>query len=46
MEEVSAASAARIPAGRYGRPAVFGAGAAFLARAPAGYVTGSTIRVV
>lgn len=39
------ASAASIPAGRYGTPEEFGAVAAFLAGAPASYVTGSVVRV-
>lgn len=45
VEEVARASAASIPAGRYGSPAEFGAVAAFLASGPAAYVTGSTIRI-
>ncbi|MCA1951430.1 MAG: SDR family oxidoreductase [Hyphomicrobiales bacterium] len=44
-EEVAAASAAAIPAGRYGDPAEFAAAAAFLASTRASYITGSTIRV-
>lgn len=45
VEEVAAASAASIPAGRYGTPEEFGAVAAFLASTQASYVTGSIIRV-
>jgi 3-oxoacyl-[acyl-carrier protein] reductase len=45
VEAVRAASAATIPAGRYGTPEEFGAVAAFLAGAPASYVTGSVVRV-
>ena len=44
MAEVQAASRAGIPAGRYGRPEEFGAVAAFLCSAAAGYVTGSAVR--
>ena len=43
--EVARASAATIPAGRYGTVAEFGAVAAFLAGVPASYVTGSIVRV-
>jgi len=45
LDEVQKASAATIPAGRYGAPEEFGAVAAFLAGAPASYVTGSVVRV-
>jgi len=45
VEEIAAASAASIPAGRYGEPEEFGAVAAFLASIRASYVTGSIIRV-
>ncbi|MFE3837608.1 SDR family oxidoreductase [Pseudogemmobacter sonorensis] len=45
VEEVRKASAATIPAGRYGAPEEFGAVAAFLAGGPASYVNGSVIRV-
>ena len=45
IEEVSAASAAQIPMGRYGDVQEFGDVAAFLASARASYVTGSVIRV-
>lgn len=45
VEEVSAASAATIPAGRYGTVEEFAAVAAFLAGTPASYVTGSMLRV-
>lgn len=45
VEAVRGASAATIPAGRYGSPEEFGAVAAFLAGGPASYVTGSVIRV-
>ena len=44
FEEVQAASRATIPAGRYGRPEEFGAVAAFLCSAGAGYVTGTAVR--
>ena len=44
VEEVRAASAATIPAGRYGRVEEFGAVAAFLCSAPASYVTGGMVR--
>ena len=44
FEEVQAASRATIPAGRYGRPAEFGAVAAFLCSDAAGYVTGTALR--
>lgn len=44
VEEVQAASLATIPAGRYGRPEEFGAVAAFLCSAAAGYVTGTAVR--
>ena len=37
--------AAQIPAGRLGRPADFGAVAAFLASEPAGYITGQALAV-
>lgn len=45
LDAVQRASAASIPAGRYGRPEEFGAVAAFLASAQASYVTGSVIRI-
>lgn len=45
LEEVEAASVARIPLGRYGTTEEFGAVGAFLASARASYVTGSVIRV-
>ncbi|RVT86939.1 SDR family oxidoreductase [Rhodobacteraceae bacterium CCMM004] len=45
VEEVAAASAAAIPAGRYGRPEEFADVVAFLASTRASYVTGSKIRV-
>lgn len=44
-EEIATASAAAIPAGRYGTPAEFGDAVAFLASARASYITGSTLRV-
>lgn len=43
-EEVEAQVRATIPVGRYGDPAEFGAAAAFLCSAPAGYITGTTLR--
>ncbi len=45
IEDISAESAATIPAGRYGTVEEFGAVAAFLAGVPASYVTGSMLRV-
>lgn len=44
-EQVAAASAATIPVRRYGTPAEYGAAVAFLASAPASYITGTTLRV-
>lgn len=43
--EVTAASLATIPAGRYGDPREYAQTVAFLAGAPAGYITGSVVRV-
>lgn len=45
VEAVQKASAAAIPAGRYGRPEEFAAMVVFLASDPASYVTGSRLRV-
>ncbi|MDB5537008.1 MAG: hypothetical protein JWQ65_1883 [Devosia sp.] len=45
VADVGRESAATIPAGRYGTVEEFGAVAAFLAGVPAGYVTGSLVRV-
>jgi 3-oxoacyl-[acyl-carrier protein] reductase len=45
VEEVSAESTASIPIGRYGDPQEYAAVVAFLASAPASYLTGSVIRV-
>lgn len=45
VEEVARASAASIPAGRYGKPAEFADMVTFLASERASYVTGSCIRV-
>lgn len=45
VEDVSAASRATIPTGRYGRPEEFAAMVAFLAGRPASYVTGAVHRV-
>jgi 3-oxoacyl-[acyl-carrier protein] reductase len=42
---VATQSRATIPLGRYGRPEEFAAVVAFLASAPAAYVTGSLVRV-
>jgi 3-oxoacyl-[acyl-carrier protein] reductase len=44
-EEIARASAASIPAGRYGKPEEFAAVAAFLCSSQASYVTGSKIRI-
>lgn len=44
-DEVSAESAAAIPAGRYGTPGEYGDVVAFLASARASYVTGSVVRI-
>ncbi|WP_376715347.1 SDR family oxidoreductase [Janibacter limosus] len=43
--EVTAASLATIPAGRYGDPREYAQTVTFLAGAPAGYITGSVVRV-
>jgi 3-oxoacyl-[acyl-carrier protein] reductase len=43
-EEVEAQVRATIPVGRYGDPDEFGAAAAFLCSAAAGYITGTTLR--
>lgn len=45
IEDMQKLSAASIPAKRYGTPAEFAAVTVFLASEPAGYVTGSMIRV-
>lgn len=45
VEEVAAESAASIPVGRYGTPEEYAAAVAFLASAPASYITGSIFRV-
>jgi 3-oxoacyl-[acyl-carrier protein] reductase len=45
VEEVTRASQASIPVGRYGTVEEFAALAAFLAGAPASYVTGSVVRI-
>ncbi|MGV0850430.1 SDR family oxidoreductase [Mycolicibacterium phlei] len=44
-EQVAAASAASIPVRRYGTPDEYAAAVAFLASAPASYITGTTLRV-
>ena len=44
VQEAHAATAATIPNGDYGKPEDFGAVAAFLCSAQAGYVTGSALR--
>jgi 3-oxoacyl-[acyl-carrier protein] reductase len=45
VEDIAMASAASIPAGRYGRPEEFADTVAFLASERASYITGATIRV-
>ena len=45
IEDVSAASRATIPLGRYGTVMEFAAAAVFLMSGPAGYITGTTLRV-
>lgn len=45
LEAVRAASAAAIPAGRYGRPEEFASMVVYLCSQPASYVTGSRLRV-
>lgn len=45
IEQVRAASTAAIPLGRYGEPAEYAAAIAFLASAPAAYITGTVVRV-
>jgi 3-oxoacyl-[acyl-carrier protein] reductase len=45
VHDVAAQSVDAIPVGRYGRPDEYGAVVAFLASEPAGYLTGSVIRV-
>jgi len=45
VASVAAQSRATIPVGRYGKPEEFAAVVAFLASAPAAYVTGSLVRV-
>ena len=45
VEQVMADSTATIPVGRYGEPGEYAAMVAFLAGAPASYVTGSVIRI-
>ncbi|MEU7480725.1 SDR family oxidoreductase [Lentzea sp. NPDC042327] len=44
VAEVTRASLATIPAGRYGRPEEFAAAAAFLCGEPASYITGTALR--
>jgi 3-oxoacyl-[acyl-carrier protein] reductase len=45
VEAVAAASAATIPVGRYGYPEEYAAAVAFLAGAPASFITGTMLRV-
>jgi 3-oxoacyl-[acyl-carrier protein] reductase len=45
IEEVSAESTASIPLGRYGEPQEYAKAVAFLAGAPASYITGSMLRI-
>lgn len=44
-DEAAKRSRERIPAKRYGEPAEFGAAAAFLCSAPAGYITGQSLLI-
>jgi 3-oxoacyl-[acyl-carrier protein] reductase len=44
-EAIAAASAAAIPAGRYGEPDEYAAAVTFLASTPASYITGTMLRV-
>ena len=44
-EQAAAARAASIPAKRFGQPAEFGAAAAFLCSAQAGYITGQNLLI-
>jgi 3-oxoacyl-[acyl-carrier protein] reductase len=43
VEQAAAATRSRIPAGRFGEPAEFGAACAFLCSAQAGYITGQSL---
>jgi len=45
LEQAAAARAASIPAKRFGEPAEFGAAAAFLCSAQAGYITGQNLLI-
>ncbi len=45
VEDVSAEGTNGIPLGRYGKPEEYAAATAFLARAAAGYITGTVVRV-
>jgi 3-oxoacyl-[acyl-carrier protein] reductase len=45
VEDVTAASVATIPVGRYGRPEEYGEAVAFLASERASFITGSVLRV-
>jgi 3-oxoacyl-[acyl-carrier protein] reductase len=45
VESVTAESTSTIPVGRYGKPEEYAAAVAFLAGEPAGYITGSVVRV-
>jgi 3-oxoacyl-[acyl-carrier protein] reductase len=45
VEEIADRARARIPAGRFGEPAEFGAACAFLCSAQAGFITGQSLLI-